>query len=1048
MYAPDDPRDTESMSDDSCSGDPATGRVPATFLRGSAVECAAPLLERPRAQGENADDSLASVRRALAHRYDVVQEVGRGGMAVVYLARDHVLGRDVAIKVLREYGLSTTSVERFAREVAIVATLQHPHIVPLYESGTSDGIHYFVMPHVVGDTLRELLRREGALSLPRVVALVQAIASALDFAHGHGVIHRDVKPGNVLLLPDGTAMLADFGIALARDADAMQLTDPGHVPGTPAYMPPEAAGGGGLTPASDVYSLALVAREALTATPTCMGDADGGAGVRASRSSSAHTLPAPVASVLARALAPDPRDRLASASAFAAALAGASAAAPLRPRRGVGILPLDAMRVSAMALLGTLASGGAESGSRIAPREVPGATDPAPRRVAVLPLEARVPQALRERELGEAIVLPLSMQLDASAELETVDHAAVIARRRASGAARSAEELASTLGATDYVTGSIVGIGGRRIGVFLTLQPVARGAREPASVEASGDADRLIELVDSLARRLLVGLVPHPYRETASIAERTTRSNAALLVYLEGERHYRARRYDSASVLFNRAIETDSTFALAMHRLRVAHNWTPIALPVPRDLRQRMLRHAARLPARQRQHALAYDAFDTGRPFEAESIYTALLAEHPHDIDALFHLATVLIHYHCNWGYSFDAPQRLLEQVLRIDPTHAGAVEKLAMIASARMRPAASESLLARLSALERGEYRLVTRAARAFLTGNHDEQRQVMAALDTAHGQLLRMAVHRAGGAYPGHLRARIRMAELLTRPHRTREDRATGYLMIADLEMARGRIGASDRARMSAARVSPDAMLEGLMRVFIAAPAFELRSRQELHDARALVEGARRAGATDSVRQRFLLGVFDARLADLAAARAHAAVLDDWSRRLADSAARLAGVRELQRAAVSRRGARLASLAVSLRADVERRRGDPRAALALLGEWHPERWWTFALFDQVRAQAYERHLYATILEANGRYEEAVRWYEAWNGPLIGTAQSTFWRLRMGHLLEERLGRPEEAIDAYAKVIDAWDDAAPVLAHWREDARRRALRLQTMRAR
>lgn len=1027
--------------------------MPSTFLRRVAVEYAAPLLASRESVEARAHASLDSARVALAHRYDVAHEIGRGGMAVVYLAHDRLLGRDVAIKFLRDDGIPPAGVERFAREVAIVATLQHPHIVPVYESGTSDGNPYFVMPYVAGETLRELLQREATLALPRVVALARELASALDFAHSRGVIHRDVKPGNVLLLEDGTAMLADFGIALARDRALMPLTDPGHVPGTPAYMSPETADPTVLTPASDVYSLALLIREALIGIPPRAGNrgmrrADDGimpaqAGDGSTMAPATHDS---IAMVLERALALSPEDRFPSAGAFASALTAASTDAMPPQSPGVRISLRDVVRMSAMALLGSLMSDEIHRDSRLEPDVAAIAPGRAARRVAVLPLDARVPRALEARELGEAVALPLSIQLDASVELATIDYAAVVARRRAKDASVPAGEIAASLGATDYVTGSIVGIGGNRISVVLALHPVANGSRETVSVKASGDADRLIELVDALARRLLVGLVPRPYREAASIAERTTSSDEALVAYLEGERHYRARRYDSATIVLNRAIEADTTFALAMHRLRVAQGATPIAVPGPRDLRERLLRNAARLPDRQRRLALAYDAFLMGRPFVAESLYSSLVGQFPHDVEALFFLADVLIHYQCNWGVSLDVPQLLLERLLRIDPTHAAGIEHLAMIAGARMRPVASDSLLARLAPLEHGEYRLVTRTARAFLQGDADEQAHVLSALDTAKGQLLRMAVHRGGGGYPGHLRARIRMAELLTRPHRSPEDRVTGHLMIADLELARGRIGASDRARMSAARLSRDAMVEGLMRVFVVAPAFELRSRREIEEARAVVDDARRAGATDSVRQRFLLGVLDARLGDFTAAASHAAVLAGWSRLLADSGGQLPPERATERRAFARRSARLASLAVSLRADIALRRGNPRDALALLRTWHPERWWTFALFDQVRAQGYERHLYATVLEANGRHDEAVRWYEPWNGPLIGTAQSTFWRLRMAHLLEERLGRPEEAIDAYAQVIDAWDGADPVIARLREDARRRMVRLHAAR--
>ena len=1030
--------DTGMRRDVAHAGGTRGGSAPRTFLRGTAAEYAAPVVSAlARLRGEGDPALLERVRAALHERYEIGREVGHGGMATVYQARDRRFERDVAIKVLREDGTRLASAERFAREIALVARLQHPHIVPLYDSGDSDGLHYFVMPYVRGESLRTRLQREPAILAADALACVRMLAAALDCAHAHGIVHRDVKPENILLLPDGHAMLADFGIALALDGDtAVQLTEPGGAPGTQRYMSPEQARGEReLGPAADIYSLAAVARELLVGAAVAKrsasserrpwlapGDHGGDTG---------RALSPAVESVLARARAEDPARRHATAGEFAEALAAAYAGASSTPSRAASLVRVSLVAAVALTIVW------------LAPLAPPVSPSPSARIVAVLPLATKLPLALRDRGLGDALVQPLSMQLDASSQLRTVDHGAVLAASRGRSPSLTDARLARSLGATDYVTGSIVGIGGGRIAVFLTLRSVDSGTREPVAVEADGDADRLIELVHSLGRQLLVRLAPSSYREAASLAERTTRSDEALAAYLEGERHYRARRYDSATVLFNRAIEADSTFALAMHRLRVAYTATPIAIPGPRDLRQRTLRHAARLPERQRLLVLALDAFIAGEPFEAENLYKRVLATYPHDVEALQYLANLQIQYLANWGFPLDTPRTVLEHLLRIDPEHAGAVEKLAMIAAAQMRSTASESLLARLAPLEKGEYRLVTEAVHAFRRRDTAAQERALAALDRAPTPLVSMAAHRGGGVYPGHLAARIRMAELLTRPHRTPDQQARGHLMIADLELARGRLRAADAARAAAARISPDARLEGFLRAFVASPAFEQRTLAEIAEARSSVSAALDAGARDSVQQRFLLGVLDARLANYRAASGHAAVLDRWSRRLAHDADSLARRDPDGSVARRRRSARLASLAGSIRADIERRRGTPARALDVLRDWHPERWWTFALHDAVRAQPYERRLHAEVLEATGHYEQAVRWYEVWHGPLItGTAYSTTARLRMARLLDRRLGRPVEARAAYLQVVDALRDADPELWGLREEARRAAARL------
>ena len=169
-------------------------------------------------------DQLEQLGAALAGRYTVERELGRGGMATVYLADDLKHDRKVAIKVLRPELGSLLGPERFLREIRIAAGLNHPHILPLYDSGEAGGLLFYVMPYVGGESLRQRLAREGQLPIDEAVAIVRQVAAALDHAHAHGLIHRDIKPENILL-HEGEAMVADFGIALAAAADAGRAAD-------------------------------------------------------------------------------------------------------------------------------------------------------------------------------------------------------------------------------------------------------------------------------------------------------------------------------------------------------------------------------------------------------------------------------------------------------------------------------------------------------------------------------------------------------------------------------------------------------------------------------------------------------------------------------------------------------------------------------------------------------------------------------------------------------------------------------------------------------
>src|SRR6266851_4184220 len=208
---------------------------------------------------------LERLRSALSQTYTIDRELGRGGMATVYLAQDSKHERLVALKVLHPELAASLGPDRFLREIKLAARLNHPHILPLFDSGAADGFLYYVMPYVEGESLRERLDREEFLAVEDVVGLTKGIASALDYAHRQNIVHRDIKPEN-LMLYEGEAMVMDFGIAKAvSSAGSETLTQTGMMVGTPAYVSPEqAAGEVNIDGRSDQYSLACVLYEMLS----------------------------------------------------------------------------------------------------------------------------------------------------------------------------------------------------------------------------------------------------------------------------------------------------------------------------------------------------------------------------------------------------------------------------------------------------------------------------------------------------------------------------------------------------------------------------------------------------------------------------------------------------------------------------------------------------------------------------------------------------------------------------------------------------------------
>ena len=274
-------------------------------------------------------DQLERLTAALADRYRIERELGAGGMATVYLASDLKHDRKVALKVLKPELAAVIGAARFLAEIKTTANLQHPHILPLHDSGEVEGTVFYVMPFVEGESLRDRLNRERQLPIAEAVRIATEIASALDYAHRRGVIHRDIKPENILL-HDGQALVADFGIALAasRTGDGTRITETGMSLGTPHYMSPEQAmGERSLDSRTDVYALGCVLYEMLAGEPPFTGPTAQAVVAKVlssepeSLSTLRRTVPANVAQVAHHAIQKLPADRFESAKAFAEALA-------------------------------------------------------------------------------------------------------------------------------------------------------------------------------------------------------------------------------------------------------------------------------------------------------------------------------------------------------------------------------------------------------------------------------------------------------------------------------------------------------------------------------------------------------------------------------------------------------------------------------------------------------------------------------------------------------------------------------------------------------
>jgi TolB-like protein len=512
---------------------------------------------------------MLQIRAALVDRYAVEREVGRGGMATVYLARDLKHDRPVALKVLHPDLAAVLGADRFLREIGLTAQLQHPHILPLLDSGNAGGFLYYVMPYVSGQSLRDRLEQHGPLALDEAIPIIAAVATALDFAHGEGVVHRDIKPENILL-HHGEAMVADFGIALALSSAAGdRITQTGISLGTPAYMSPEQASAEPLDGRADVYSLGCVLYELLSGAPPYTGPTAHAIIAQClsepvPRLSAVSRVSSDVDHAVSTALAKAPDDRFPTAGAFAAALRGSAPAfVPRRRPRGRRWVVL-----SAGALLVVTA------GALWLRRAARGPAGPA--RLAVLYFDNLSPDS-DDAYLADGLTEEIISRLGGVSRLEVQSRAAV---KRFRGQATDPAAIGRTLGVTYLVTGSVQR-SATRVRVNVELARAASGDQVWSDTFDRPDTD-VLSMEDSIAQAVAEGVVGGlAPAERQVLTARVTRNTDAYDHYLRGNWYLnrRAGEPDGRRALeeYQAALRLDPGFAEAYGRLGLVYgiyaNW-------------------------------------------------------------------------------------------------------------------------------------------------------------------------------------------------------------------------------------------------------------------------------------------------------------------------------------------------------------------------------------------------------------------------------------------------------------------------------------------
>ena len=538
--------------------------------------------------------SPEGIRDVLADRYTFERELGRGGMAVVYLAQDRRHDRPVALKVLLPELAASLGPERFQREIRFAARLQHPHILTVLDSGEAAGQLWFTMPFVEGESLRARLRRERQLAIEDALRIAIETARALDHAHRHDVIHRDIKPENILLTKDGDTLVADFGIARALAGSEERLTETGLAVGTPAYMSPEqAAGDKSLDARTDIYSLGCVVYEMLTGEPPFNSPTmqamiarrltEPAPSVRAARA----TVPPAVDEAIRRALAPVAADRFATVGQFAHALQAAQSTTPpvataaITPPAAVEPAPSSsageprrrAFPVAAAALTAGLLIGG---GLLFAWRRTHAGAEAAggPRVVAVLPFDNLGDSA--DAYFADGLSDEVRSKLGQVAGLEVIARGSSIEYRKT---AKRPTEIARELGADYLLTATVrwEKSGGKsRVRVTPELVDARPGLAARSRWGQQFDASLTdvfqvqADIATKVASALGVALADSTQRR---ITAKPTENLAAYDEFLKGEAASQGMSVSQLSNLrraigyYERAVALDSNFAIAWARL-------------------------------------------------------------------------------------------------------------------------------------------------------------------------------------------------------------------------------------------------------------------------------------------------------------------------------------------------------------------------------------------------------------------------------------------------------------------------------------------------
>jgi serine/threonine-protein kinase len=945
----------------------------------------------------------------LGDRYRVERELPGGGMSRLFLATELSLDRAVVVKVLPPELAGDVNAARFQREIAVAARFQHPHILPILSAGASESLLYYVMPFVDGESLQQRMTREGALPTADAYRFLSEIADALAYAHARGVIHRDVKPANIMIAGEH-AVLVDFGVAQAVfEATDTRITGTGHYVGTTQYMAPEQfAASSEVDGRADVFSLGVVIHEVLTGKLPSDGASSGVTSqswvYRTPRSIAElrPEVPDALSELVEKALVPEPETRLPSAAALRDGLVAALAQPSRRfYQRPMLVLALLVGAIVAAVLLW-------RGGSR------PIVDDDL---LAVAPFDV---MAGEDSLWREGFVDVLSANLDGAGPLRTVPPSVVMRRWDGRADVESGVVLGERTGARFVVLGRVLEAGRDSSRVTAWLVDV-RTRRRSEPIELRDASQRMDRMADSVTFALLrdVGAI----RPIAAVRRASMGSTSlpAIRAFLKGEQHLRRTEWDSARAAYVRAVALDSTFALAQSHLGLTYGWQRYGIDsLARVHALRAGEHNVGLGPRDsllivadslRSVAYAYGGDPHYRDHILRLFATLRRAtgRYAQDAEAWYRLADAYFHFGIGPGLSVAEPEilRTFDRSISLDSAFAPAYLHPVELGFSIGDSARALRYARRYFALQPGDVSAAgTLLAARLMTGANADMLEARQTVDTASGDLLFQAYSAARRATDPHGVA----LELL---RAMAGGRTAVYAPLADPTFARRRLvlQLAYRGRFAEAMTLREVRASGTL--------------AEMALATGSVESDARPVFAEWLRTDAREPTFGSPL--LAAAGAW------WALRRDTSSLRAMARRA---AAVPQRdtlGTRLAPYSSALaNAYLALARGDTLRSLREFA----------ALPDSLcELCAVPRFIRARLLASTGQLREAAA-ILADRPTLLPSAIDVLWALERARVAD-RLGDQDTARHGYAVVAGAWQDAdadlAPVVAEARAALRRLA---------